>query len=259
MAEYAELVARYRQLRAISFELNNALVAKTPPEAVQQCAKKLGLWKDKTLVFPSEAATDVFMDYLVYDWYQDGLNAFGRRLKERPPAPGSDLEKVLLATQHAFYAILEVTEVLPEVGIRARDQLGDRDCLILDMGLSQSAHVGTLLASRLVPFEDFAITSGAGMPVDRPLVKKLMSHPLAQPRGGGAGTSPGLAPEEAVTLSTFIIRTCLDAGATDRVRYQNPDDESEVLPLERSGIPGRDRNAPCPCGSGKKYKRCCGK
>lgn len=25
-----------------------------------------------------------------------------------------------------------------------------------------------------------------------------------------------------------------------------------------AGIKGRDRNAPCPCGSGKKYKKCCG-
>ena len=30
----------------------------------------------------------------------------------------------------------------------------------------------------------------------------------------------------------------------------------EQLPLAQTDIP---RNAPCPCGSGKKYKHCCGK
>lgn len=43
------------------------------------------------------------------------------------------------------------------------------------------------------------------------------------------------------------------------VEYEYPD-----LPLTRPGrsgnrMKGRDRNAPCPCGSGKKFKRCCGR
>jgi len=29
-------------------------------------------------------------------------------------------------------------------------------------------------------------------------------------------------------------------------------------PARREAYPGTGRNAPCPCGSGKKYKRCCG-
>lgn len=29
------------------------------------------------------------------------------------------------------------------------------------------------------------------------------------------------------------------------------------LPIQTGGAPGR--NDPCPCGSGKKYKKCCGK
>ncbi len=32
--------------------------------------------------------------------------------------------------------------------------------------------------------------------------------------------------------------------------------DGEMLPPVRDEKPGR--NAPCPCGSGKKYKRCCG-
>ena len=29
--------------------------------------------------------------------------------------------------------------------------------------------------------------------------------------------------------------------------------------VQRVGVPQIGRNAPCPCGSGKKYKRCCGR
>jgi uncharacterized protein YecA (UPF0149 family) len=59
------------------------------------------------------------------------------------------------------------------------------------------------------------------------------------------------------------------------------EEEKNILPppskLELKGVPGKDtaeaasvnvganftpkvsRNSPCPCGSGKKYKKCCGK
>ena len=33
-------------------------------------------------------------------------------------------------------------------------------------------------------------------------------------------------------------------------------DTEKVKPIEVKAAPGR--NDPCPCGSGKKYKRCCG-
>jgi uncharacterized protein YecA (UPF0149 family) len=41
----------------------------------------------------------------------------------------------------------------------------------------------------------------------------------------------------------------------------NPDDpplpDEPIEQIEANDSP--DRNAPCPCGSGKKYKKCCGK
>lgn len=33
----------------------------------------------------------------------------------------------------------------------------------------------------------------------------------------------------------------------------------DIIPPELEKFPGTSRNAPCPCGSGLKYKRCCGK
>ena len=41
-----------------------------------------------------------------------------------------------------------------------------------------------------------------------------------------------------------------------------PPDEETPAPAPLRGedtYPGTPRNAPCPCGSGKKYKRCCGR
>ena len=39
-----------------------------------------------------------------------------------------------------------------------------------------------------------------------------------------------------------------------------PDSEEVTSPsLRQKKYPGTGRNAPCPCNSGKKYKRCCGR
>ena len=45
-------------------------------------------------------------------------------------------------------------------------------------------------------------------------------------------------------------------------RRQLPGGDEEPLPPPAETIRGEakpKRNAPCPCGSGKKYKQCCGK
>ena len=78
------------------------------------------------------------------------------------------------------------------------------------------------------------------------------------------------------TLPQFLLRehapTSPTANAGARARQPQPvgalasvatngDGESEVsldLPIRRS-LPKVGRNEPCPCGSGKKYKNCCGR
>jgi len=79
------------------------------------------------------------------------------------------------------------------------------------------------------------------------------------------------------TLPQFLMRehapTAATAGAPVRERQPQPvgamagvavgdgdgaDEVSIDLPIRRS-IPKVGRNEPCPCGSGKKYKNCCGR
>ena len=54
-----------------------------------------------------------------------------------------------------------------------------------------------------------------------------------------------------------IVIAGADVSAPTNVVYSAPD-ESGSAHVERSASNGPSRNAPCPCGSGKKYKRCHG-
>ena len=66
--------------------------------------------------------------------------------------------------------------------------------------------------------------------------------------------------EEMSDLSAFITRTLLAAGASDHIRYESKGESRHASagPIaHHESKPGR--NEPCPCGSGRKYKNCCGR
>ncbi len=66
-------------------------------------------------------------------------------------------------------------------------------------------------------------------------------------------------------LAITTIRACLDSGVAEHVKYTGGDDEEEQKEFNKPSSvsqvksPKRHvaRNDPCPCRSGKKYKRCC--
>ncbi|MCC7291049.1 MAG: SEC-C domain-containing protein [Phycisphaerales bacterium] len=88
------------------------------------------------------------------------------------------------------------------------------------------------------------------------------------PPGGGAGGAPAASPTSgtgpgAGTTMTFVHQDATNAafasGAADEasaMRAQNVEQKVETI---RRQQPKVGRNEPCPCGSGKKYKQCCGK
>lgn len=79
--------------------------------------------------------------------------------------------------------------------------------------------------------------------------------PIVAGEGDPEWPKEPLTEEKANALLTDIL-----AGAARAYRYFKPDGEAYAQrsePYERAG-PKVGRNDPCPCGSGKKYKRCCG-
>lgn len=50
----------------------------------------------------------------------------------------------------------------------------------------------------------------------------------------------------------------LGSGRSPRRSLRAAPPSSTLPPLVKEKYPGTARNAPCPCNSGKKYKKCCG-
>jgi uncharacterized protein YecA (UPF0149 family) len=70
-----------------------------------------------------------------------------------------------------------------------------------------------------------------------------------------------LTPTQEAELTAKMIRACLETGASEHIVYATPGEgkRSGRWPAEQAGHVRANRNDPCPCGSGRKYKSCCGK
>ena len=67
--------------------------------------------------------------------------------------------------------------------------------------------------------------------------------------------------ETEVTVPPLPTCTRCRVCADDACDLESGPDRAGKVPewATRAPLPKVDRNAPCPCGSGKKFKKCCGK
>jgi len=250
------LVARYKELRKITRELHNEVLPKyLSKRTFEVCGKKLGVLRNNTFVLDNMDQTGVIMDYCIYDYEECGLNAVSRYIADSELDPGSDEYAVVRAMSESFHTLVQVEDVLPGVGVRANDLMADRQYLLIDMGLSHTAVRGVVIAVRLLPFADFVMTTGAPLPVDREGLVRIFDFAVRQ-YGNEDGRYISLDMREKADLTAAIIRICLETQSSHEIEYQDGELEPVTSPLHRETR--IRRNEPCPCGSGRKYKRCCG-
>jgi hypothetical protein len=162
------------------------------------------------------------------------------------------------ASLRAEYRLLVPEAVREGVGVYFLDAFSGDPFFVMDMGLGQSRNLDpkVLFASRIVPLGGYWMTGGAGLPLEPEVRQNLYRRLEAE----------GVLVDGKITdrrrLARMAVRACLKAGAAGRVRYEDPEGPEQgnvpaaySQPRRRFAAPGR--NDPCPCGSGRKYKRCC--
>jgi hypothetical protein len=198
------------------------------------------------------------MDYCLYYPGADGRNLVAKYLEESPPPAGSDELAELQAKTHAYYSLFQITDVERGVGVGVQDLLRVDAGFIVDVGLGNTAQRHLMLATRVIPFEGFLMTGGAGLPVDAAAATGVVDE-LKRARPTPASFDyRQITPRQEAELAALIIRTCRSSGMSSHVGYAEPGHSARPM----TGVPeGRSsrRNALCPCGSGKKYKACCGR
>jgi len=242
--EYTELVARYKRFRRINRQLHSTLLDYLPKKGLKKCAKKLGISKSGVFVFQEQHEADVLMDYCIYDYYEDSINTVSRYMMKHPPTAGSNEYLVLKAMSESYYSLIQVEDIVEGVGIWAHDPLRDKEFFLVDIGFSQTAMEGLVIAARLIPFEDFVMTSGAALPVDASTLIKITDL-LVQRFVGGPEKYRDLSAEQKADLPASIIRLCLEADASSRIAYEDAERNPEIIPFP-AGDNRVGRNNPCP-------------
>jgi hypothetical protein len=249
VADRQSLVARYRRLRAASLDLNNRLVRRISERAIQEGGKKLGMLHGRELLLDHEDQSSVLMDYCLYEVRSDGRTIVESLVDWSPAGP--DEAACIAAMQVAWYSLFVVEAVEPDVGVVMRDLRTDEIVLVVDMGFARTGQPGLVIATRLIPFEGFAMTGGAALPLG--VVDKNQQQVLTARFLKAVSASPGRFDP------ALFIRESLQRGCGARVRYEDLDKNAKSggASRETTAPSTLGRNSPCPCGSGKKYKQCC--
>jgi hypothetical protein len=164
--DLAALREKYIGLREAQRRLNNRLPTMLPKPAYKECGQRLGFWKDGVLVFDSEDHLAVFTDYAIYDYRLRGTtNAVERLWKLGENKPGSLEHEVLKAMLDARFTVIRVVEVVPGTGATVDDLLYGERRFLADLRASENSEPGLTIATRLLSFPEFVMTSGTGFPV----------------------------------------------------------------------------------------------
>ncbi len=265
--ELPRLISQYQRLRAVANHFNLQMSEMISEAEMCDSARKLDLLVRAMLAFDSEHEMCVLMDHAIYNQRQNGLTIIERLLAATPPPTRSDQDIWLQAAVDSFHSIFLVTQILPGFGMCVRDTSDGELLVVADVNFSKTAQLGMGIASRVVCLDEFAMLTGAALPICGFGVLEQIAafeEKLFQSHGDE------LDDEQLTELETFITRTCLHQPGDFTMATADPGDDRAPTALHESQAPQRPRgqyasrqkigrNEPCPCGSGHKYKRCCGR
>ncbi len=174
------------------------------------------------LVLDNEDELTVLFDYCLHNYRRADKNIIERYLETSPPPASSDEMLVLQGKLKSYYSVFSVKEVRKGKGATLLDVIKNKEILLMDIGIGQSAVPGLVFAGRIVPVEDFYMTTGTFLPVSNkqvlekgiiPVFNKFLRHKQA----GEVNFSPA----QEAALSAQIIRLLLRAGALDKMMYRD--------------------------------------
>jgi hypothetical protein len=289
-ASDAERRDRYLSCRQTTRGFNNAIFKCLSRDDLQRGARDLGMFHRNTIVWANEAEMAVFADHCIYDVRRQGQTAVERFAAASEAPPGSQERLMLDAMVRSRYALLQVRRAVGSAGLAVTDLFREEEGILCDVSFAATIPRGFVLATRVLypESEDFWMTSGAALPV---LPDGLMriADILGELGADGWAEFVRLDREDLNSLTTRILRTLVRSGVTDFIAYsESGAREREDPPLlrllppetefsldaeqtafsansrmlrgpSRIELPQRvGRNDPCPCGSGRKFKKCCG-
>ncbi|MFM8330123.1 MAG: hypothetical protein ACKN9T_00355 [Candidatus Methylumidiphilus sp.] len=216
------LIERYKAHRVASRELHTDLAKQLPKPAVQECGKKIGIFKAGTLILNNDDEIGILFDYALHHYYRAGKNTIQRYFDNTQPPDGSMDKTLMRALLESWYSVFRVVDVHPRQGVSLLDLVSGKTFDLVDLGLGDTATLGGILVGRILPVADFNMSSGTFVPVSeavfedhiKPILRKFL-------KSDQTGIAPRLSTGQMAAYVGEIIRVALHAGGSDNMFYSD--------------------------------------
>jgi hypothetical protein len=205
----AAILTRYRHLRAIGVRHHDGALGFLSRAALREHARHLGL----TLVAESMEELTLAFDLAVHTAKPGHSRAIDRDARATRLQPGSDEFVVLEAMRQARFSVWRVERRHAVAGLIVQDLPRQGEVWLVDEALEQSAPEGVSLAMRLGTPDQFAMTSGIIVPVDREMMTELLDEVLPRVRG----TPDQVADDR--RFATAIYRVAAAEGLMEQIGF----------------------------------------
>ncbi|MGC9259949.1 MAG: YecA family protein [Phycisphaerae bacterium] len=253
---------RYRHLRAESRLLNNEIAKTFDKDTILRAAKMLGMLHGKTITGELELASELIPEFATYGVFTDGENLV-QRFRCTHPQADPVRQMILDAKSQAIFTFIGVVETYPtESAMVVEDLLLDNQRMLLaDGSLSAGAAAGDVICARMIHVEPFWMTTGLGMSMGMNTRDPALLDYIATGVPRILRTDPDNCDLLHGEFAAAIVKMMISDHRECDEYEDNGSDTNEVAsePVELLQSQRVERNAPCPCGSGKKYKKCCGR
>lgn len=173
-----EMIDLYNQYRSEEVKLVNEKIFKTLDKAILiNAARILEMVDDKdNIMFTDENQMAALMDFAIHEMRIDGQNAVDKYI-EKYGWENEMEEKVLNALKSSYTSLFRVVNISQEKNMLfLKNLLKDtRNTRLTDIALSKSSEPGLLLFTRVLPFPELNMTSGASFIFEEDLEIRLSS------------------------------------------------------------------------------------
>lgn len=153
----------YKTIREIGMKLNSNMLTDMDKNLMLESARLLGILENNTFVFEDEQESTYLQDFSIFEKFKLNTRKSLVEIYRKNVGSNDDIEdKLFDASEKSYTSLFKVKSTHKnEFQVHLNDILRKEDITILDIGFSQTVQTGTLIFTRIIPFEQFNISSGA--------------------------------------------------------------------------------------------------
>lgn len=213
-----DMLALYKRYRKLSMDIvKNEILKSIPKDIIKASAKKLGFYQNKSIAIESERNLDILFNYVVFHYVGNGHKIIDRFLiknKRSDEDAHDEYMTILNAFKNRGYGLLFVNSTFNNGGVDVTDILNHRQFLLMDEGLSMSAPKRMVIATEYLHFRDFAITTGAALPINA-CAKEVLS--VVEKHVTKEEKFENLSIKSQSYIATRITKLCVDANVQESI------------------------------------------